>query len=137
MREEGALSIEVPTERKVVVQEREMPPEPAVTEEIARGVGGIGSDRIAGRGDEPLQKPKHRTEAADEPAPMAPKGPSVEESLEIYRGRVGVATPTHEQIARRAYELYLERGQKPGNEREDWLAAEKELFEKYRDHRPA
>jgi uncharacterized protein YndB with AHSA1/START domain len=136
-RREGTLSVEEATERKVVVQDREMPPETAVTEEIACGMGGIGSDRIAARGDETFEKAEHRTEAEDEPAPMAIKSPSVEESLEIYRGRAGVAAPTHEQIARRAYELYLERGQKSGDEREDWLAAEKELSEKYRDNRPA
>ena len=37
-------------------------------------------------------------------------------------------TPSREQIARRAYELYLARGCEPGKEVEDWLAAEKELI---------
>ena len=32
-------------------------------------------------------------------------------------------------IARRAYELYQERGGEPGHELEDWLAAERELRE--------
>ena len=32
-----------------------------------------------------------------------------------------------EQIRRRAYELYLERGSTPGNESEDWIAAEREV----------
>jgi len=35
--------------------------------------------------------------------------------------------PTHEQIALRAYELFLARGSEPGHESEDWLAAEAEL----------
>ena len=30
-------------------------------------------------------------------------------------------------IARRAYEIYLERGQIPGHAEEDWLQAEREL----------
>jgi hypothetical protein len=137
IRQEDALSVEESTERQVAVQDREMPPEAAFTEEIAPGMGGIGSDRIAARGDESFQKSEHGTEVAGEPAPMAVKGPTVAESLEIYRGRVGVAAPTNEQIARRAYELYLERGEKPGGDREDWMAAEKELSEKYRDSRPA
>jgi len=34
---------------------------------------------------------------------------------------------THEQIARRAYELYLARGSRPGDALGDWLAAEREL----------
>ena len=37
--------------------------------------------------------------------------------------------PTHEQIQRRAYQIYLEHGFHPGNELTDWLAAEKELTE--------
>ncbi|MGA8871878.1 MAG: DUF2934 domain-containing protein [Candidatus Acidiferrales bacterium] len=32
-----------------------------------------------------------------------------------------------EDIARRAYELYVQRGGEPGNDVEDWLRAEKEL----------
>lgn len=35
--------------------------------------------------------------------------------------------PTHEQIAQRAYEIYLERGATPGDPMQDWLRAEKEL----------
>jgi Protein of unknown function (DUF2934) len=39
------------------------------------------------------------------------------------------AEPTHEQITQRAYEFYLEHGFHPGNELDDWFAAEKELTE--------
>ena len=35
--------------------------------------------------------------------------------------------PTHEQISLRAYQIYLERGARPGNELDDWLRAEREL----------
>lgn len=35
--------------------------------------------------------------------------------------------PTHDQIKRRAHEIYLERGASPGNELDDWLRAEREL----------
>ena len=31
-----------------------------------------------------------------------------------------------EEIRRRAYEIYLERGEQPGTELEDWLQAERE-----------
>ena len=48
-----------------------------------------------------------------------PGSPSVE------RPRV-----TQEEIAARAYELYLERGQLPGYEEQDWLEAEKQLTTK-------
>ena len=35
--------------------------------------------------------------------------------------------PTQDQIAARAYEIYLERGATPGNPMQDWLRAEHEL----------
>jgi Protein of unknown function (DUF2934) len=38
--------------------------------------------------------------------------------------------PTHEDIALRAYQIYLERGGQPGNEVKDWILAERELMEK-------
>lgn len=36
-------------------------------------------------------------------------------------------SPTHEQIARRAYEIFLARGGTPGNPEQDWFQAEREL----------
>ncbi len=38
--------------------------------------------------------------------------------------------PTTEEIALRAYHIYLERGGAPGNALEDWTRAERELLEK-------
>ena len=35
--------------------------------------------------------------------------------------------PNHDEIRRRAYEVYLERGGLPGRELEDWLQAESEF----------
>ena len=37
------------------------------------------------------------------------------------------AKPTQDQIAARAYEIYLERGCTPGDPMQDWLQAEQEL----------
>ena len=37
------------------------------------------------------------------------------------------ATPVEEQIRLRAYEIYLQRGEAPGSEVDDWLQAEAEL----------
>jgi hypothetical protein len=39
----------------------------------------------------------------------------------------GPKVPTAEQIAQRAFGLYLERGGEDGHDLEDWLAAEREL----------
>jgi hypothetical protein len=38
------------------------------------------------------------------------------------------ARPTQEDIATRAYHIYLERGCTPGDPMQDWLQAEKELL---------
>jgi len=35
--------------------------------------------------------------------------------------------PTHEQITRRAYEIFIERGRPEGRDLEHWLEAEKQL----------
>jgi len=40
------------------------------------------------------------------------------------------SAPTHEEIALRAYEIYLERGGTPGDALQDWTRAERELLEK-------
>ena len=37
------------------------------------------------------------------------------------------STPSHEDIARRAHEIWQERGSEPGHELDHWLEAEKEL----------
>ena len=37
------------------------------------------------------------------------------------------STPSDEEIRRRAHEIYLERGDLPGDEIDDWLRAEREL----------
>jgi Protein of unknown function (DUF2934) len=36
--------------------------------------------------------------------------------------------PTQEEIALRAYQIYLQRGGVPGNEFEDWMQAERQLL---------
>ena len=40
------------------------------------------------------------------------------------------SNPTTEEIALRAYQIYLERGGAPGNALEDWTRAERELSKK-------
>jgi len=41
-----------------------------------------------------------------------------------------MATLSHEAIARRAYGLFLQRGQADGHALDDWLQAERELRER-------
>jgi hypothetical protein len=47
----------------------------------------------------------------------------------VRKSRTVKSHPTREEIALRAYEIYLERGGAPGNELEDWTRAERELLE--------
>jgi hypothetical protein len=51
-------------------------------------------------------------------------------SLTITKPRAARIHPTTEEIALRAYQIYLERGGAPGNALEDWTRAERELQEK-------
>ena len=63
---------------------------------------------------------------------MSPK-PQRNEStaIEATHAETGEAlagnSPRHEEIRRRAYEIYLERGEQQGSELDDWLQAEREL----------
>ncbi len=46
----------------------------------------------------------------------------------VETGEVSVGSSARdEEIRRRAYEIYLERGEQPGRELDDWLQAEGEL----------
>ncbi len=60
----------------------------------------------------------------DRRAPLYPRGPGKSAPDEAPR-----ASPTYEEIAQRAYEIYLARGGGPGREDEDWQQAERELRE--------
>jgi hypothetical protein len=100
---------------------------------------------IAAEGQEATNESTFISEIADENDSMPAKKrvslesapPAIEPALigaerapeasQFYRESAGIVIPTHEQIAVRAYELYLARGQEPGHEAEDWLEAEKQL----------
>jgi hypothetical protein len=63
--------------------------------------------------------------------------------MEVVRSepRKNSALPTpinlEDEIRRRAYELYLQRGTAPGSEAEDWLNAEREVKQRYRQQQSA
>jgi hypothetical protein len=54
-------------------------------------------------------------------------GPITEEASATSESRR--PRPTEEEIAVRAYHIYLERGEREGNPADDWLRAERELTE--------
>jgi len=45
--------------------------------------------------------------------------------------RKKVSAPTAEEIAQRAYEIFVARGGEPGHELDDWLQAESELLREH------
>ena len=52
----------------------------------------------------------------------------IQATTQVETGEVSVVNSTRdEEIRRRAYEIYLERGEQPGRELDDWLQAEREL----------
>jgi Protein of unknown function (DUF2934) len=51
-------------------------------------------------------------------------------SPEAKKPRAAEIHPTTEEIALRAYQIYLERSGAPGNALDDWTRAERELLEK-------
>src|SRR5882762_7622541 len=59
----------------------------------------------------PISKSRWETACGKPYTPNDPKGRSARD----------------EKIRRRAYEIYLERGEQPGRELDDWLQAEREL----------
>lgn len=77
----------------------------------------------------PISTPVPATPApAAAPAPT----PAVERSEVKGLGKpkapaAAPRTPTQEEIARRAYEIYASRGYAPGDQHADWLEAERQL----------
>jgi hypothetical protein len=59
---------------------------------------------------------------------QVPRAVAIEpEHDDMERGRGVIVEPTHDQIAERAYSIYLHTGSKPGHCQQNWHQAEKEL----------
>jgi uncharacterized protein YndB with AHSA1/START domain len=100
--------------------------------ETAPHKGKIERARIQEEQGESFQTRQHSHDLADESTPVAADRLDEQGEQQIGLNKAGIIRPTDEQIARRAYELYLNRGQTPGHELEDWLQAERELSENWR-----
>jgi hypothetical protein len=57
----------------------------------------------------------------------APKAVKAGGSKKAKEAGVAKAAPSHDEIAKRAYELYLARGSEHGHDEQDWAQAESEL----------
>ncbi len=53
------------------------------------------------------------------------------------RKNVVVPIKMEDEVRRRAYEIFVERGSKPGSEAEDWLTAEREVRQRYQKQHSA
>ena len=78
---------------------------------------------------------------AAETAPVkaeAKVAPEPRKKLEVVKTeRRVVPINLEDEIRRRAYELYQQRGSAPGSEAEDWLAAEREVRQRYHQQQSA
>jgi hypothetical protein len=93
-------------------QSREQLDEPPLAAEHLGEQNNLESDRIPTERDESFE-----TVALHEEGGAA----------QMHREWVGVVVPSEEEIAHRAYQLYLDHGQVPGHEEEHWLQAQREL----------
>lgn len=74
--------------------------------------------------------PPRRSSISFNPGAKAPFTPAVSRSEAKGSGTAVIqrlAHPTHQQIAERAYQIYLKRGSGPGNAFSDWIEAERQL----------
>jgi hypothetical protein len=71
--------------------------------------------------------PKISKTPASEAAVVTASTLEAKDAKDAKDAKAGKPQPSHEAIAHRAYQLYLERGGQPGDQAQDWLAAEREL----------
>ncbi len=126
-RSEGPLDVKN-CDGMIEMQSREVPSLRTGTRETAFST----AEGMEAEENLPLQIAGSGAELLDESTPVADERAGVEENSEFYR-EAGVLAPTHEQIAQRAYELYVARDRTEGYAREDWLEAEKQLSEEKRE----
>jgi hypothetical protein len=74
----------------------------------------------------PETRPSHIVQESNSPEPRKLGVVKTEP-----RKHVVVPINLDDEIRRRAYELYEQRGSTPGNEADDWLTAEREVRERY------
>ena len=84
----------------------------------------------------PVKRPKVKTETVAKATAVTPATAPVAKKVTAVKVTPVVKlplaatklAPTHDEIAKRAYEIYLGRGQSEGNAAQDWLQAERELL---------
>ena len=89
-----------------------------------------------------VQKDVQAVPAATAPVATKPEAKIVTEprkKLEMVKTEPRRVVPINleDEIRRRAYELYQQRGAAPGSDVEDWLAAEREVRQRYKQQQTA
>ena len=125
-----SISPGIQAERIPVAEARQ--PAPAVTpdQEMVHFPAATPINLVEPEDSPSQQVAEPSSKLADDLSPAATELLGAPDEPQFYRDFASLAAPTQEEIARRAYEIYLERGQAPGHELENWLQAEKELSEK-------
>ena len=77
-----------------------------------------------------MRKTGRKADGASGPRTSTPGSKAVKQENAEARPALRVARPelSHEQIARRAYEIYLQRGGEGGRDLDDWVEAERQLM---------
>jgi hypothetical protein len=118
----------IATEATLVDATPKVEPTPAPAQPLARSVSLPDSTTAA----------EANSVRASEASPLAEARVSPEpRRMEVVKNeprRNVVPINLDDEIRRRAYELYQQRGAAPGNQAEDWLNAEREVRQRYRQH---
>ena len=77
-----------------------------------------------------MRKKHANPQGSEAPGPETPETERPGGEPAAPHGATSPAPPSHEDIARRAYEIYVGRGGGEGHEIDDWLQAERELRQK-------
>jgi hypothetical protein len=83
----------------------------------------------ATNGNESTSNPISELQGAPETSAQGTSEVRVQPASEVRRNIVPINL--EEEIRRRAYEIYQERGAVPGDEHEDWIRAEREILSRY------
>jgi Polyketide cyclase / dehydrase and lipid transport/Protein of unknown function (DUF2934) len=122
--------LDVMNGNETIMERREVPPLVMETGETPLSANERATEETPAEAILSLPAAESGSESLNETAPLS-EDRVIEEESQFYR-EAGVLAPTHEQIAERAYALYVARGRTFGYALDDWLAAEKQLSEEVR-----
>jgi Polyketide cyclase / dehydrase and lipid transport/Protein of unknown function (DUF2934) len=122
--------LDVMNGNETIMEKREVPPLVMETGETPLSANERATEETPAEAILSLPAAESGSESLNETAPLS-EDRVIEEESQFYR-EAGVLAPTHEQIAERAYALYVARGRTFGYALDDWLAAEKQLSEEVR-----